>query len=81
MRFFQTFLFALLAAVAYAQSLNNYINYPTNGFNAQAGQQLTITWENPSPGTVTIRLTQGTVTGPGSGQVLIGESHSPALRR
>jgi len=73
MRFLQTFLFAVLAALALAQTQQNYINYPSTGFGAQAGQQLTITWQNPSSSTVTIRLTQGTVASPSDGQVLVCE--------
>lgn len=72
MRFYGL-IFALLAAIALAQDQQNYINVPREGFNAQAGQPITITWSNPSSGTVTIRLTQGNVNAPGSGVELAGK--------
>lgn len=70
---------ALWATISFAQTQQNYINVPSSGFNAVAGQPLTITWSNPSSGTVTIRLTQGNVNSPNSGVVLEGKSISALL--
>lgn len=72
MRFFGL-ICATLAAVCLAQTQPNYINVPEGGFNAVAGQPITITWSNPSSGTVTIRLTQGDNLLPGDGVVLASE--------
>ncbi|KAK5941468.1 hypothetical protein PMZ80_006747 [Knufia obscura] len=58
MRFFGL-IFSALAAIALAQTQPNYINIPQGGLNVVAGQPFTITWQNPSSGDVTIRLTQG----------------------
>lgn len=71
MRFFQTILLVASAALALAQQLQtNYINVPVNGFNAVAGQSITITWQEPSSSTVTIRMVQGGNTTPNSGYLL-----------
>ena len=64
------FIFALLAALTFAQNQENYINVPQGGFNIVAGQPFTITWSNPSSGTVTISLTQGNLVEPGDGITL-----------
>ncbi|RMZ84873.1 hypothetical protein DV738_g252, partial [Chaetothyriales sp. CBS 135597] len=58
MRFFTTAL-ALFASAALAQ-LNNAINVPEgqSTLDVTAGQPVTITWSNPSDGTVTIKLQQ-----------------------
>lgn len=69
MRFFGL-LFASLASVCFAQTAPNYINVPNGGFDVVAGQPITITWSNPTSGTVTIRLTQGSNLAPGSGEAL-----------
>lgn len=64
---FSGLIFALLAAVTFAQTKPNYINVPNGGFNVVAGQPFTITWQNPSSGDVNIRLTQGEIIEPGAG--------------
>lgn len=63
---------ALWATITLAQSSGqqNYINVPSSGFDASAGQPITITWQNPSSGTVTIKLTQGNVQSSSDGVVL-----------
>lgn len=63
MRFF-AIVFAFLAALCLAQDQQNYINVPVGNFNAVAGQPFTLTWQNPSTSTVTIRLYQGGTAGP-----------------
>lgn len=68
MRFFAPLL-AFLVAVVTAQQ-NNAINIPNGGLNPVAGQPFTITWSNPSGGTVSIYLTQGNTVLPGQGQLL-----------
>jgi len=74
MRVFLPLSLAFYAAVAFAQ--NNAINIPAgqSTLEVTAGKSTTITWSNPSSGTVTIKLqTAGGIT-PASGLVLACES-------
>ncbi|KAF7505428.1 hypothetical protein GJ744_000974 [Endocarpon pusillum] len=47
---------AFAALVAAQGGNNNAINNPASGIQAEAGQPLTLTWTNPSSGTVTIKI-------------------------
>lgn len=53
---FWTCAVALFASLALAQQ--NAINIPGSALDVTAGQPTTITWQNPSSGTVTIKLQQ-----------------------
>lgn len=70
MRAWTPLILAVCAAFAFAQ--NNQINIPTgqNTLTVVAGQLTTITWANPSSGTVTIKLQQAPNITPDSGLVL-----------
>jgi hypothetical protein len=69
MRAWTPLILAFYAALAFAQ--NNKINVPAgqNTLTVIAGQLTTITWTDPSSGTVTIKLQQPPIT-PGGGYVL-----------
>jgi hypothetical protein len=69
---FWTYAVALFASLALAQQ--NAINIPGSALDVTAGQPTTITWQNPSSGTVTIKLQQNdnNIT-PNSGIVLACE--------
>lgn len=73
---------AALAAIAYAQQ--NAINVPLGGLQIYAGKPNTITWSDPSSGTVTIKLQQGSDITPQTGIVLLSEFRplrpSPCMR-
>ena len=76
MRFVTPLSVALFAALAYAQSQFNAISIPSGQSTLQvaSGQSLTISWTNPSSGTVTIKLQQlGDIT-PDSGITLACKS-------
>lgn len=76
MRFWTSAL-ALFAAAVSAQQ--NAINIPTgqSTLEVTAGQPTTITWTNPSSGTVTIKLQQAPNITPDSGIVLGCKSRPP----
>jgi hypothetical protein len=71
MRAWTPLILVFYAALAFAQ--NNKINIPAgqNTLTVVAGQPTTITWTDPSNGTVTIKLQQPPIT-PDSGYVLAG---------
>jgi hypothetical protein len=70
MRAWTPLILAFCAAFAFAQ--NNKINIPAgqNTLTVIAGQLTTITWSDPSSGTVTIKLQQAPNITPESGYVL-----------
>lgn len=70
MRAWTPLILAFYAALAFAQN-NNKINIPAgqNTLTIIAGQLTTITWTDPSSGTVTIKLQQFPIT-PDGGYVL-----------
>jgi hypothetical protein len=71
MRAWTPLILAFYAAFAFAQN-NNKINIPAgqNTLQVISGQSLTITWTDPSSGTVTIKLQQAPNITPDSGYVL-----------
>ena len=79
MRFLYTAVAALCAVVVSAQ--NNAINVPEgqSTLDVTAGSSLTITWTNPSSGTVTIKLQQDPIP-PDGGITLACKSNHPYLR-
>ena len=67
MRFIGPVLALLVAAVTAQQ---NAIDIPTGGLDIVANKPLTITWTNPSSGTITIKLQQGSEVTPQTGLVV-----------
>lgn len=65
---FVLLLLPLLAAVVAAQQ--NAINVPSGGLQIVANDPVTITWSDPSEGTVTIKLQQAPNITPDTGLVL-----------
>ena len=63
--------YATLTLALTNSTQNNSINIPAgqSSLSVTAGQLTTITWRNPSSGTVTIKLQQAPIT-PDSGYVL-----------
>lgn len=78
MRAWTPLILAFYAALAFAQ--NNKINIPAgqSTLTVVAGQLTTITWTDPSSGTVTIKLQQPPIT-PTSGYVLACRFPTPLL--
>src|SRR5271154_5502198 len=64
----------LLAILQKAIAQENIIDVPPGGLVVTAGQPFTITWSNPSSGTVTIKLQQGSAITPTSGTVVASGS-------
>lgn len=59
-----------LAAFAVAQSSENQFSVPEGGYEFEAGEPTTISWDPTTSGTVTIRLQKGDDITPNSGIVL-----------
>ena len=69
MRFVSLLLPLLVAGVTAQQ---NAINVPAGGLQIVANRPVTITWSDPSDGTVTLKLQQAPDITPESGIVLAG---------
>ena len=65
---------ALFVALATAQQ--NAINVPPGGLQVAANTPVTLTWTNPSSGTITIKLQQGSVMTADTGLTVVGKLHS-----
>lgn len=72
---------SLLAFAAAVFAQQNAINIPNGGFQVTAGQPFTITWNDPSSSTVTIKLQQGSNITPDTGITLLSASPFPLKRR
>jgi hypothetical protein len=75
MGFATPLILALFTALAFAK--NNVINIPHNGLNVVANAGTTITWTDPSSGTVTIKLQQAPGITADTGYVLACMLHFP----
>ncbi|KAJ5092183.1 hypothetical protein NUU61_007053 [Penicillium alfredii] len=70
MRAFLSLVIALFAAVVAASSRANPFNIPDDGYTFETGKPTTLTWQQTTGGTVTLRLQWGAVTTATSGTVI-----------